>query len=133
MVQAGSVRPGVAAMRGLAVAAVLALVIVSVSGCCIPIPGLEGGSTTKRSTGPDREATATIVEMTEVPDVLGLYYDEAAKVITAAGLEPVDVSIHGPIDDDAGEIGKIYRQTPKAGERVTKGSKVELRSWWESQ
>jgi hypothetical protein len=93
---------------------------------------------------PEAEVTATpggatdtdIVigtELVAVPDVLGKYYDEAATALTAAGLEAVEVSVHGPIDEDAGEIGLIYRQTPKAGEKVPKGTKVELRYWWESQ
>jgi beta-lactam-binding protein with PASTA domain len=93
---------------------------------------------------PEAEVTATpggatdtdIVigtELVTVPDVLGKYYDEAATALTAAGLEAVEVSVHGPIDEDAGEIGLIYRQTPKAGEKVPKGTKVELRYWWESQ
>jgi hypothetical protein len=77
--------------------------------------------------------TGTEVKTIVVPDVLGKYYVDAAQLITDAGLEPVDVSIHGPIDEDAGDIGTIYRQTPKAGESVPAGTKVELRSWWESQ
>lgn len=73
------------------------------------------------------------VEMVTVPDVLGSYYGDASARIEEAGLVPVDVSVHGPIDEDAGEIGRVYRATPAAGEKVPKGTTVELRSWWESQ
>jgi hypothetical protein len=86
---------------------------------------------TETTAAPDAGSAAG--EMVVVPDVLGKYYDEAAKILTDAGLEPVDVPVHGPIDEDAGEIGQTYRQTPKAGESVPAGTKVELRSWWESQ
>lgn len=85
------------------------------------------------------EATATAVpprpppNMIVVPDVLGTYFDEGAAVLKAAGLEAVDVPIYGPTDEDAGEIGKTYRQTPSAGSLAEPGTKVELRSWYESQ
>jgi len=29
-------------------------------------------------------------------------------------------------------IGQVYRQTPKAGTLVPKGTTIEIRSWWES-
>jgi hypothetical protein len=122
----------------------LALSAAAVSGCC-GIPGVTLPSKPPATNGPTEEGPpleGTGSDVTEppaesasvvVPDVLGKYYDEAAAAITAAGLNPVDVSIHGPIDEDAGDIGTIYRQTPKAGESVPAGTKVELRSWWESQ
>lgn len=126
-----------------AMAAVLCIALLTVlSGCCPFLatdgPGTGGGREPVEETTPaDTEETDTeggvTDDVTIVPDVLGLYYDDAAAKIGAAGLTPVDVSIHGPIDEDAGEIGRIYRQTPAAGEKVAPGSSVELRSWWESQ
>jgi hypothetical protein len=85
---------------------------------------------------PDAGAAAgseVATELVTVPNVIGKYYDEGAKILDDAGLWPVDVSVYGPVDEDAGEIGKTYRQTPKAGEQVPAGTKVELRSWYESQ
>ena len=127
----------------VALAAALCVALLTVlPGCC---PFLTTGQ--RETDGPrepveetvpvEPEETVTEGGVTDdisiVPDVLGLYYEDAAAKIEAAGLTPVEVSIHGPIDEDAGEIGKIYRQTPAAGQKVAPGSNVELRSWWESQ
>jgi hypothetical protein len=119
----------------------LVCVALTLSGCPPPVRGT--GSTGQEPTGttssgevttaPDTGTGTGAAELVTVPDVLGKYYDEAAKILTDAGLEPVDVPIHGPIEEDAGEIGLTYRQTPNAGEQVAPGTKVELRSWWESQ
>jgi hypothetical protein len=127
--------------RGLVTTGMVALCMVvalGVAGCTpgvsmntAPVDG--GPATPANAAQPIAPPPTAASESVTVPDVLGKYYDEAAKTITAAGLEPVDISIHGPIDEDAGEIGTIYRQTPKAGEAVAPGTKVELRSWWESQ
>ncbi|MBB1074780.1 hypothetical protein HUU62_10195 [Rhodoferax sp. 4810] len=54
------------------------------------------------------------------------------QLIKRAGLRPKAIDIHGPIDEDAGDIGCAYRQRPKAGTRVKKGSTVTYRSWWEA-
>jgi eukaryotic-like serine/threonine-protein kinase len=77
------------------------------------------------SSGPD---------LVKVPKVIGMYPDDAAKVLRAAGLRVKEVSIHGPIDSDAGnaDIGQVYRQTPKAGSYVPKGTVISIRSWWEA-
>ena len=68
-----------------------------------------------------------------VPPVLGLWPDEAAEILEAAGLTAEEIDVHGPIDPDAGDIGVVYRQTPAAGAEVPAGTVVEIRSWWESQ
>jgi serine/threonine-protein kinase len=76
---------------------------------------------------------STGVELVKVPKVIGMYPDDAAKVLRAAGLRVKNVSIHGPIEPDAGnaDIGEVYRQTPKAGSMVPKGTVITIRSWWE--
>jgi hypothetical protein len=118
----------------LCVAAAIAL-----TGCCstvVPEDGVSGGdgaaTSTVEATQPVTPPPAT-AKTVIVPDVLGMYYDDAAAALKEVGLEPVEMSIHGPIDEDAGEIGGIYRQTPKAGESVPPGTAIELRYWWESQ
>jgi|GEM_PF-4501305 len=68
-----------------------------------------------------------------VPPVLGMWPDEAAEILEAAGLTAEEIDVHGPIDPDAGNIGVVYRQTPAAGAEVPAGTVVEIRSWWESQ
>lgn len=112
---------------------------IALTGCWAP--GAPGGGATPGGVNatPTAEASApitpppTTAKTVVVPDVLGMYYDDAAAALKEVGLEPVEMSIHGPIDEDAGDIGGIYRQTPKAGEAVAPGTAVELRYWWESQ
>jgi len=79
-------------------------------------------------------SVSTGVQLVKVPRVIGMYPDDAAGVLSAAGLKMKEVSIHGPIDSDAGnaQIGQVYRQTPKAGSYVPKGTTITVRSWWES-
>jgi beta-lactam-binding protein with PASTA domain len=69
--------------------------------------------------------------MVRVPDVQGRL--DADEVITAAGLKPKDIAVHGPIDDDAAGFMEAYRQRPAAGTLVKRGSHVTYRFWWESQ
>jgi serine/threonine-protein kinase len=77
---------------------------------------------------------STGVALVKVPKVTGMYPDDAAAKLRAAGLTVKEVSIHGPLDDDAFKefIGQVYRQTPKAGSLVPRGTLVEIRSWWEA-
>lgn len=65
-----------------------------------------------------------------VPMIDGNCKDPDAEII-AAGLKPKRIDIFGPVDEDAAGIGCAYRQTPKAGESVPKGSTLEYRSWYE--
>ncbi len=86
---------------------------------------------------PGTKVTITVstgVEMVKVPNVLGMYSDDAAAKLRSVGLKVKDVSIHGPLDSDAfsQDIGEVYRQTPKAGSTVPRGTTVEIRSWWEA-
>jgi hypothetical protein len=96
-----------------------------------PEPGVEATSGDGAEASPETPAEP---ELVSVPDVIGLYPDEAERVLRSAGLEMQAVAIHGPIDPDAGnaEIGQVYRQTPAAGTMVPKGTVIEVRSWWES-
>ena len=57
--------------------------------------------------------------------------DDVDNIVKAAGLEPKRVDVHGPDDKDAAGIGCAYRQDPKAGESVPKGSTLTYRSWFE--
>ena len=77
---------------------------------------------------PDADAPTVIV-----PDVLGLWPDEATDILEAAGLGVEEVDVHGPVDPDAGDIGRVYRQTPTVAAEVPVGTVVEIRYWWESQ
>lgn len=67
-----------------------------------------------------------------VPDITQDCSIDADKLIRKSGLVPKRIPIHGPIDEDAARIGCPYRQNPKAGTTVKKGSKVTYRSWWEA-
>lgn len=120
---------------GLGAATLCVAAVVALAGCT-PRPAVNeasGGDAAPAETTQAVPLPPAKVETVIVPDVLGMYYDDAAAAIKAAGLEPVEMSVHGPTDEDAGEIGGIYRETPKAGEAVAPGTKVELRYWWESQ
>jgi len=68
-----------------------------------------------------------------VPRVIGMYPSDAAVVLGRAGLGMRRVNIHGPIDSDANkaDFGEVYRQTPSAGTLVPRGTRVDVRSWWE--
>jgi beta-lactam-binding protein with PASTA domain len=73
------------------------------------------------------------VKQIAVPDVVGKMSDKAVAALESAGLQAVEKTIYGPTDEDAGEPGVVYRQTPKAGTLVAPGSKVEVRYWYETQ
>ena len=67
-----------------------------------------------------------------MPNIEGLGATEAEVVLRRAGLVAADAAIHGPMDNDAGDIGVAYRQSPRPGSKVAKGSKVSFRWWWEA-
>jgi hypothetical protein len=127
-------------MLRIGTAAVCLAAAIALTGCWAPgtpengsTPGGGVKSTPTAETSTPITPPPTTIKTIVVPDVLGMYYDDAAAALKDVGLEPVEMSIHGPIDEDAGDIGGIYRQTPKAGEAVAPGTAVELRYWWESQ
>lgn len=78
-------------------------------------------------------SVSTGVVMVRVPRVIGMYPSDAAVVLGRAGLGMRRVNIHGPIDSDANkaDFGEVYRQTPSAGTLVPRGTRVDVRSWWE--
>jgi hypothetical protein len=130
-------------MRRTTIAVILVLLLgLALVGCTVdePVvpeaPVADDGTLqpdTAEPEEPAEEAPAAEMELVEVPDVLGLRPDEAAELLEAAGLAALEVNVHGPIEPDAGDIGRVYRQTPAPGAMVEVGTAVELRSWWESQ
>ena len=67
-----------------------------------------------------------------VPNIVDGCKDNVNTIIRAAGLKPKRIDIHGPVDHDAAGIGCPYRQNPKAGSSVPKGSTVSYRIWYEA-
>ena len=61
-----------------------------------------------------------------------VFKDALGMLLRAAGLRPKATDVHGPVDADAASIGCAYRQSPKAGTRVPRGSTVRYRSWFEA-
>ena len=125
--------------RGIGVAALCIAAALALAGCWDTGTPTNTTSTGGNTVTPTTEATQPVtpppakVEDVKVPDVRGQYYEDAASILKTAGFEAFETSIHGPIDEDAGEPGVVYRQTPAAGSMAQPGTKVELRTWWESQ
>jgi len=136
--------------RGMILPLVAVCVLFSIVGCArTPTPGPSEGpalgppSSSGATTAPDTSdgavpagdngAKAPTPVTVRVPNVLGLWPDEATEALEAVGLTVTEVSVHGPIEPDAGDIGRVYRQTPPAGADVPLGTAVEIRYWWESQ
>ena len=71
--------------------------------------------------------------MVSVPDVEGLLISEAEARLNAASLRAEEAPVHGPIDTDQAGFMRAYRQDPRPGTVVKKGSTVTYRFWWESQ
>ncbi len=74
---------------------------------------------------------STGVEMVKVPNISGML--DPDPVLKRAGLKPKGIPIHGPIESDAAGYMEAYRQRPRAGALVTKGTTVTYHFWWESQ
>lgn len=72
------------------------------------------------------------VKMVIVPDIEKDCDFDADKRLIALGLKVKRIDIHGPDDPDASGIGCPYRQSPKAGTKVKKGTLVTYRAWWEN-
>jgi hypothetical protein len=82
---------------------------------------------------PSSPPTTTAGAVVEMPHVLGLPPADAEHVLLGAGLRPQLDLVHGPGDEDAGEMGVIYRQTPEPGGAVERGAIVRIRAWFEAQ
>ncbi len=83
---------------------------------------------------PDTSVTITVstgVEMIRVPNIHGMINPD--PVLTRAGLRPKGIPIHGPIESDAAGYMEAYRQNPRAGTLIPRGSTVTYHFWWESQ
>ena len=72
---------------------------------------------------------STGVEMVKVPNISGAMNPDS--VLRRAGLKPKGIPIHGPIESDAAGYMEPYRQNPRAGTLVPKGSTVTYHYWWE--
>jgi beta-lactam-binding protein with PASTA domain len=66
----------------------------------------------------------TIREIGEVPDVLGMPYDEAVAALEKAGFLPGEISRRFVQDQRLHDI--VYRQSPEPGTRAKRWSKVNL-------
>ncbi|MGB5598880.1 MAG: SH3 domain-containing protein, partial [Thiothrix litoralis] len=67
-------------------------------------------------------------DLVAVPDLTSDCVMEAETLLKSLGLRAKEISVHGPIDDDAAGIACPYRQSPKAGTMVNKGTTVTFRS-----
>ena len=76
--------------------------------------------------------TAPPAEVT-VPDVIGIYPDEATDLLRAAGLAVDTKPVKGDADPAASSVedGQVYGQTPAAGQVVPGGTTVEVRFRWD--
>lgn len=132
-------------MKPARLLAIAALALLLVTGCtqAPPQPEEEGPPLEQPAAEPTTTGTPTTGDDTQVepadalvavPDVIGMYPEDAEAELVGVGLAIKAIDIHGPLDEDAGnaEIGQIYRQTPAAGEMVPEGTVIEVRSWWEA-
>jgi len=69
--------------------------------------------------------------MVSVPNIECKDKAEADRIIRAAGLHPVSIAVHGPVDPDTCGAYQAYRQEPRPGMIVRRGTKVTYRFWWE--
>ncbi|APT91604.1 serine/threonine protein kinase [Corynebacterium phocae] len=88
----------------------------------IRINPAEGSEVQKKSTVILTVSSGKAV--TEVPEILGLSLDEAAKKLEAEGLE-LDSNIKEENDSNA-PAGEIIAQTPVGGSQLSQGSKVRV-------
>ena len=69
-------------------------------------------------------------ELVTVPNIYGMLDPDG--LLRSRGLVPKGIAIHGPIEPDAADIGQAYRQSPKAGSQVPRGTTVTYHFWWEA-
>ncbi len=100
------------------------------------LAGLVAGCAMSSTNSPTHNGTALSsvpsTNLVTVPDIEGLGATQAEAVLRSVGLVPAGISVHGPIDEDAVDIALAYRQSPRSGSRVSRGSKVSFRWWWEA-
>lgn len=74
--------------------------------------------------------------MVRVPDITGGTSGcviDIDAILKPLGLKSKGIAVHGPVDPDAKDIGCAYRQSPKPGTMVKKGTVIRYRSWWEAE
>lgn len=69
---------------------------------------------------------------TEVPDVVGMFFDDAITTLEDAGFTVTDEWAYGPPEGAMG-AGEIYKQDPPAGSAAEPGTEVTVYTWGESQ
>jgi hypothetical protein len=79
------------------------------------------------------ESAASLIRVPDITGGANGCVTDVNAILKPLGLRSKEIAIHGPIDPDAKDIGCAYRQAPKAGTMVRKGTVVKYRSWWESQ
>lgn len=110
-------------IRRFSLGALLAVSLLA-SGCTAnSLP-----TATHRADGAGSRPVAWVV----VPNIEGQYPTDADKMIRRAGLLPTDTPVYGPTDADAAGFSRAYRQIPRPGTKVPKGSMVNYRWWWET-
>ncbi|NRT58009.1 beta-lactam-binding protein with PASTA domain [Leptothrix sp. C29] len=93
---------------------------------------LLGAAIALMSAPPTRAQSPAAAPSVVVPDLNDKCFGDIDRTLRAAGLKPKTTAVHGPVDADAAPIGCAYRQSPKAGTRVPRGSTVRYRSWYEA-
>jgi beta-lactam-binding protein with PASTA domain len=104
---------------------VFVLLAALVAGCAVSSTSLSGHNGAALASEPS-------TNLVTVPDIEGLGATQAEAVLRSVGLVPADIPVHGPIDEDAADIALAYRQSPRPGSTVSRGSKVSFRWWWEA-
>jgi beta-lactam-binding protein with PASTA domain len=103
---------------------------------CIILSAVLSGCGTTSSNSPALAASANSSalppNLVKVPNIEGLTVTEAEATLSSVGLVPADVPVYGPIEADAGAFASAYRQSPRPGSMVPRGSKVSFRWWWET-
>lgn len=102
-----------------------AALLSCVGGCAATSSDLPAQGTTSRS-------ALHAANLVTVPDIEGLGAKHADNVLRGVGLVPADTPVHGPVEDDSKDIGLAYRQSPRPGSKVPRGSTVSFRWWWEA-
>lgn len=88
------------------------------------------------SLAPVVHASEKATPMVRVPDITGGASGcviDVDAILKPLGLKSKGIAVHGPVDPDAKDIGCAYRQSPRPGTMVKKGTVIKYRSWWEAE